>query len=174
MTKFLIISLSAVILILLALNIIKGLSGSKKSTLPSPVLIAPSSSPTASPSPTFNPLARMPLPKPADLKPLQVVSVEPKEDLSRNFNPVTEVKFTFSDELADFPVDISPDTKVRVTTDTATHSYTISPISSWPNGITTFIVKQGVKSVRGATLESTFTYKINFQDPKNPPDDAAL
>lgn len=176
MTRILIIGL-IILIFILALFVVFG-SKKQEKVQPPPILTAPSSSPQPGQNvfQTFNPRAKMPIPTSADLKPLQVVSVEPKEDLSRDHNPVTEVKFIFSDDidLNNFLLTISPNTQITIIPDTATHSYTISPNTFWPDGITTFTIQQGTKSLKGATLESVFTYNINIQSPKNPPPDAEL
>lgn len=143
----------------------------QKEQLP-PIPVAPS----FSPRPSYYPRQFMPQPTPVNVTPLQVVSVEPKEDLSQDHNPVTEIKFTFSDDidLDNFLLEVSPDTQIRIIPDTTTHSYTISPKQFWPVGTVTFTIKQGTKSLSGASLTDTFTYKINVQFPKNPPDDTEL
>lgn len=141
----------------------------KKEQLP-PIQVAPSFSPSPK-QPQYRQF--MPLPTPADLKPLKVIKAEPPEDLSIDHNPVTQIRFTFTDDVSvdNFLLEISPDTKIEITPRTSTHTYTISAIDFWPTGINTFTIKKDTKSQSGSTLEETFVYKINIQYPKNPPPD---
>ncbi len=175
MTKFLIGGLVILILISILLIFVRG-SGPKKSTSQPPLLVAPSSSPAAFPSPSINPFAKMPMFTSTNAIPLEIISVEPKEDMSQEYNRVTQVKFIFSDDidLDNFLLEISPNSKVTILPGSTPHTYIISPNTFWPQGISTFMIKQGTKSLKGGNLDSTFIYKINFQDPKNPPDNAEL
>lgn len=142
----------------------------------------PTQSPTPGPfiysTPIFQSptVSLSPMPSPTQTGQLQVVSVEPLEDLSKNYNPVVEIKFTFNDDidLDSFLLEISPNTQVRIIPDTKTHLYTISPKKFWPTGITTITIQKGTKSLKGYNLDETFTYKINIQLPENPPPDAQL
>src|SRR3989344_8031558 len=135
---------------------------------PLPILVAPSQSPYP-----YSPLISSPAPLSVELK---VVRVEPNEDLSLDHNPVTEIKFTFSEDvdLDNFLLEVSPNTETTVNPDITAHTYTISPKKFWPEGISTFTVTAGTKSLSGSVLKDTFTYKINVQYPKNPPADADL
>jgi len=155
MNKILIL-LSSLLVILVIISII--FLGSSKTPQP-----------TTYPQPTFETSKPSPIP-------IKVVSVEPIEDLSKNYNPVIEIKFTFSDDidLDNFLLEIDPNTQIRIIPDTKTHSYTISPKKFWPTGITTIVVKKGTRSLKGYVLDETFTYKINVQLPENPPPDAQL
>lgn len=176
MTKFLIGGLVILILILVILVFVRSSSGPRKNSSQPPLLLAPSTSSVAVSSPSINPFAKMPIFASASAIPLEIISVEPKEDLSQEYNRVTQVKFIFSDDidLDNFLLEISPGSKVTILPGSTPHVYIISPNTFWPQGISTFTIKQGTKSLKGATLNSTFIYKINFQDPKNPPDDTEL
>lgn len=127
-------------------------------------------------SPESPQLSPTPLPSITPSGQLKIVSVEPTEDSSKNYNPIIEIKFTFNDniDLDSFLLEITPNTQIRVIPDTKTHSYTISPKKFWPTGITTIIIQKSTKSLKGYRLDDTFTYKINIQLPENPPPDAEL
>lgn len=129
----------------------------QKDILP-PIQVAPSQSPKVT----------IPIsPLPSVKEGLKVVKVEPKENLSLGYNPVTEVKFTFSEDidLSNFLIEVSPNTQIRIIPDATTHTYAISAKEGWPEGINTITIKAGTKS---------FVYKINIQYPKNPPPDADI
>lgn len=137
---------------------------------------SPTPTPFVYPTPIFQSPTVSLTPMPSPTGQLQVVSIEPLEDLSKNYNPVIEIKFTFNDDidLDSFLLEITPNTQIRIIPDTKTHSYTISPKRFWPNGITTISIQKNTKSLKGYELNNTFTYKINIQLPKNPPPDAQL
>jgi len=134
---------------------------------PPPIQTAPS----ASPAPT--PRQFMPQSTTSDLKPLQLVSVEPPENLDIDHNPITQIKFTFTDnvDMDNFLLEISPNTQIEITPQSTTHTYTISANDFWPIGLNIFTIKKGTKSQSGSSLQETFVYKINIQYPKNPPPD---
>lgn len=176
MNRILIFTL-LVLVILLTLIAVFGSKKEKKEQL-LPIQVAPSYSPRPRqdrPQPPTSP-SLLPTPSPSSTNTLQLIKVEPKEDLSLDHNPVTEIRFTFSEDidLDNFLIDVSPDTQIRIIPDTSTHTYTISPKDFWPSGINTFTVNKGTKSLSGAILQDTFIYKINIQYPKNPPPDEDL
>lgn len=167
MNKILILTVGLLSL-LFALYLIFAPKKAEKEQLP-PIQVAPSYSPS--------PRISEPRPPPFPSQALQIVNIEPKEDLSLGYNPVTEIKFTFSEDidLDNFLLEVSPGTQIRITPDTTTHTYAISGKEGWPEGINTFTIKAGTKSLTGKTvLKDTFIYKINIQFPKNPPPDADI
>lgn len=171
MNKILILLTIVLVILIIGSIILLGFNQPKPTQSPTP-------GPFVYPTPIFQSptISPTPMPSPTTTGQLQVVSVEPVEDLSKNYNPVIEIKFTFNDDidLDSFLLEISPNTQIRVIPDTKTHSYTISPKRFWPTGITTISIQKRTKSLKGYELDNTFTYKINIQLPENPPPDAQL
>lgn len=169
MNKFFILTTGFLVLLVIISVLFLGLNQVKPIQSPTPVVYPtpPYQSPVSFPSP---------LPTFTQKGELNVIKVEPAEDLSKNYNPVTEIKFTFNDDidLENFLLEISPNTQVSILPDTKTHSYTISPKKFWPAGITTINIHRGTRSLKDYELNNTFTYKINVQSPENPPPDANL
>lgn len=138
---------------------------------PSPTIkISPtiSSQPTQTTTPT-------PTAKVIPSSRFQIISVNPKENLDQEYNPITDIEFLFNEEIDLKTISWSVLPKVETNFKMAApNKLIISPRKWWEPGITTITLSDKMSSTKGTSLEQPFIYKINTAWPKNPVDDRGI
>ncbi len=107
-------------------------------------------------------------------KPLTLVSIEPGEDTTKEYLPVQQVFFTFSDVIdpAKFFFKVDPEVITAVTyKDGDDNTIIIGPESVWKTGITTITILPTTASFTNSLLTKPVTYRLRTNFPQNPPPD---
>ncbi len=105
----------------------------------------------------------------------RIASVEPKQDISREYLPNQPVEFQFNLLLNADTINykVSPQVKTNLHFKKGSNTtLIISPITTWAPGITTITILKEAISSSGIKMTQDFSYKINSNFPKTAPPDS--
>lgn len=137
------------------------------------------STPALYPTPVVT--AAMITPTVSGHKPLMIVSAIPASTSAQAYLPITQVEFTFDQDVSaqNFYYSISPAVETEVfekphgkafdTTQTIPTTLILSPKTAWLEGLTTITIYPQTTAQNGAQLEKPFVYKLNTKFPEVDP-----